>query len=324
MTPTQNWVVQLWNSIDLYFNVFLKCMIMEKINRRSFIYTSTVGLTGYAALSASGMISQGFAPATATIDKVKLGNTGLTVSRVALGTGSIGGNHQSNQTRLGMSKFVQMAHHAYDRGVHFFDTADSYGSYPFIREVFKEVPRDKVTLLGKMWTTNDPAKAEPVDKALDRFRTETGSDYFDIMLLHCMTDGKWQEDKKRYIDYFSKAKQDGIIKAVGVSCHNFEALKVAADDPWVDVILARINPFQAHMDGTPAEINALLERARKNGKGIIGMKIFGNGDRVLEKEREESITFALKKSSIHCMTLGMESVAQVDDAVDRVMRIVKS
>lgn len=297
---------------------------MEKIKRRSFIYTSAVGLTGYAALSATGLINQGFAPATATIDKVKLGNTGLTVSRVALGTGSIGGNHQSNQTRLGMSKFVQMAHHAYDRGVHFFDTADSYGSYPFIREVFKEVPRDKVTLLGKMWTTNDPAKAEPVDKALDRFRTETGSDYFDIMLLHCMTDGKWQEEKKRYIDYFSKAKQDGIIKAVGVSCHNFEALKVAADDPWVDVILARINPFQAHMDGTPAEINALLERARKNGKGIIGMKIFGNGDRVLEKEREESITFALKKSSIHCMTLGMESVAHVDDAVDRVMRIVKS
>src|SRR5659263_626897 len=100
-------------------------------------------------------------------------------------------------------------------------------------------------------------------------------------------------------------------QAVGLSCHNYEALKVAVDDPWVDVILARINPFRAHMDGSPAEINALLERARNNGKGIIGMKIFGNGDRVLETEREESITFALKKSSIHCMTLGMESIDQV-------------
>jgi predicted aldo/keto reductase-like oxidoreductase len=175
-----------------------------------------------------------------------------------------------------------------------------------------------------MWTENNPAKAEPVDKALDRFRSETGSDYFDIMLLHCMLNGKWPEEKKRYIDYFSKAKQDGIIKAVGVSCHNFEALKVAADDPWVDVILARINPFRAHMDGSPAEINAVLERARYNGKGIVGMKIFGNGDRVLDNEREESITYALKKSNIHCMTLGMESIAQVDDAVDRVMRIAKS
>jgi 1-deoxyxylulose-5-phosphate synthase len=297
---------------------------MEKINRRNFIYTSAIGLTGYAALAVTGLASQGFAPVTATVDKVKLGKTGLIVSRVALGTGSIGGNHQSNQTRLGMSKFVQMAHHAYDRGVHFFDTADSYGSYPFVREVFKEVPREKVTLLGKMWTENDPSKAEPVDKALDRFRKETGSDYFDIMLLHCMLNGNWPEEKKRYIDYFSKAKQDGIIKAVGVSCHNFEALKVAADDPWVDVILARINPFRAHMDGSPAEINAVLERARNNGKGIVGMKIFGNGDRVLDNEREASITYALKKSNIHCMTLGMESVAQVDDAVDRVMRIAKS
>jgi len=302
----------------------LKRTIMEKINRRSFIQTSAVGLASLATLTAAGFASQGFAPVTATVDKVKLGKTGLTVSRVALGTGSIGGNHQSNQTRLGLSKFVQLAHHAYDRGVHFFDTADTYGSYPFIREVFKEIPREKVTLLGKMWTYNDVSSAEPVDKALDRFRFETGSDYFDIMLLHCMMNGKWPEEKKRYIDYFSESKQKGIIKAVGVSCHNFEALKVAADEPWVDVILARINPFQSHMDGSPAEINAILEKARKNGKGIIGMKIFGNGDKILENEREESITFALKKSNIHCMTLGMESIAQVDDAVDRVMRIAKS
>ena len=308
----------------LFLIRILNRTIMEKINRRSFIYSSAVGLTGYAALTATGLSGLGFTPATATVDKVKLGNTGLTVSRIAFGTGSIGGNHQSNQTRLGMSKFVQMVHHAYDRGVCFFDTADSYGSYPFVREVFKEIPREKVTLLGKMWTENDLSKAEPVDKALDRFRTESGSDYFDIMLLHCMLNGKWPEEKKRYIDYFSKAKQMGIIKKVGVSCHNFEALKVAAEDPWVDVILARINPFRAHMDGSPAEINAVLERARNNGKGIVGMKIFGNGDRVLETEREESITFALKKSSIHCMTLGMESIAQVDDAVDRVMRIAKS
>jgi predicted aldo/keto reductase-like oxidoreductase len=297
---------------------------MDRINRRKFIYTSAVGLTGYAAISAAGIASQGFTPATAKVDQIKLGKTGLTVSRIAMGTGSIGGNRQSNQTRLGLANFVKMAHHAYDRGIHFFDTADTYGSYPFVKEVFKEVPREKVTLLGKMWTYNDPATSEPVDKALDRFRLESGCDYFDIMLLHCMTNGKWPQEKKRYIDYFSEAKQKGIIKAVGVSCHNIDALRVAANDPWVDVILSRINPFQSHMDGTPAEINGILEMARNNGKGVVGMKIFGNGDKILENEREESITFALKKSNIHCMTLGMESIGQVDDAVDRVMRILKS
>ncbi len=297
---------------------------MKKINRRDFLYTGSISLTGYAALSGAGILSQGFAPGNATVDKVKLGLTGLSVSRIAMGTGSIGGNHQSNQTRLGLPAFIKMAHHAYDRGIHFFDTADTYGSYPFVKEVFKEIPREKVTLLGKMWTYNDAANSEPVDKALDRFRKETGSDYFDIMLLHCMTNGNWHEEKKRYIEYFSEAKHKGIVKAVGLSCHNYEALKMAADDPWVDVIFARINPFQSHMDGTPAQINELLDRARVNGKGIIGMKIFGNGDKIKENEREESITFALKKTSIHCMTLGMESISQVDDAVDRVMRIVKS
>ena len=297
---------------------------MEKINRRRFLYSGALSLTGLSALSAAGILNQGFAPVNATIDQVKLGITGLTVSRVALGTGSIGGNHQSNQTRLGLPNFVQMARHAYDRGINFFDTADTYGSYPFIKEVLKDLPREKVTLLGKMWTYKDPATSEPVDKALDRFRRETGSDYFDIMLLHCMTDGNWKEEKKRYIDYFSRAKQKGIIKAVGLSCHNYEALKVAVDDPWVDVILARINPFQVHMDGTPAQINELLNRARLNGKGIVGMKIFGNGDKIKENEREESINFALKNTGIHCMTLGMESIAQVDDAVDRVIRILKS
>jgi 1-deoxyxylulose-5-phosphate synthase len=297
---------------------------MERINRRKFIYTSAVGLTGYAALNAAGLPVQGFTPVTGSIDKVRLGNSGLTVSRVAMGTGSIGGNHQSNQTRLGLANFIKMAHHAYERGIHFFDTADTYGSYPFVKKVFKEVPREKVTLLGKMWTYNDPSNSEPVDKALDRFRSETGSEYFDIMLLHCMTNGKWPEEKKRYMDYFSEAKQKGIIKAVGVSCHNIDALKVAATEPWVDIILSRINPFQSHMDGTPAEISALLEHARNNGKGIVGMKIFGNGDKILENEREESITFALKKSNIHCMTLGLESISQVDDAVERVIRILKS
>ena len=297
---------------------------MKNINRRRFLQTGAMGLTGLATLTTSSLTSFGFTPASAFVDKVKLGSTGLQVSRIAFGTGSIGGNHQSNQTRLGLPTFVKMAHHAYDRGIHFFDTADSYGSLPFVKEVFKEVPREKVTLLTKMWTYDDPTKSEAVDKALDRFRLEAGTDYFDIVLLHCMTNGKWREEKKRYIDYFSKAKQSGIIKNVGVSCHNIDALRVAADDPWVDVILSRINPFQVHMDGTTSEINAILEHARNNGKGVIGMKIFGNGDKILETEREESITYAIKKSHIHCMTLGLESIAQVDDAIDRVMRIVKS
>ncbi len=304
---------------------------MKKFNRRGFIQTSAAGLAGFTLAGAALPVSADTLPLAgsdvrlaATIDRVALGKTGLTIPRVAIGTGSIGGNQQSNQTRLGRESFVKLARHAWDRGIRFFDMADSYGSHTYVRDVLKELPREKTTLMSKMWTTDTSwQKSGDVAKTLDRFRLETGSDYFDILLMHCMVRPNWREEKKVFMEGFSEAKQKGIIKAVGVSCHNWPAMVEAADDPWVDVILARINPFGVHMDNTPEEVSALLAKAKSNGKGIIGMKIFGNGDKITEAEREESIRYALTRGNIHAMTLGMESVAQVDDAVERVMRILK-
>ncbi|MDR3062367.1 MAG: aldo/keto reductase [Dysgonamonadaceae bacterium] len=297
---------------------------MDKINRRKFIRT---GLTGVAGLSVvgSGTINLGFTvPDNLVIDKVKLGNSGLTVSRVAMGTGTVGYNKASNQTRLGMDKFVKLAHHAYERGITFYDMADGYGSHPYVGAALKTLPREKVTLLTKIWTHEEGSgKIEPVDKILDRIRTETGSDYFDIVLLHCMMKGDWNVTRRYYMDALSKAKQDGIVKALGVSCHNIDALAEAAVNPWVDVIMARLNPFGTAMDGTPEVINAILAKAKENGKGVIGMKIFGEGKHVRDDERQKSITFALTKGNIHCMTLGLESEAQLDDAVKRIMAQVK-
>ena len=120
------------------------------------------------------------------------------------------------------------------------------------------MPREKLTLMTKMWTYDEGSeKRESVSKTLDRFRQEVGTDYFDILLLHCMTKGDWAETRKFYMDGLAKAKQDGIVKAVGVSCHNWEALVEAVDNPWCDVILARLNPFQSHMDGTVEAVNEL-------------------------------------------------------------------
>ncbi len=297
---------------------------MKRIDRRNFIQTSAAGLAGLTFLGAGAVEAASPGRGKVVIDTVKLGNSGLKVPRVALGTGSIGGNQQSNQTRLGKENFVKMARHAWDRGIRFFDMADSYGSHTYVREVLKEIPREKTTLLSKMWTTDTKwQKSGDVMKTLDRFRQETSSDYFDILLMHCMVRPNWKEEKKIFIDGFLEAKEKGIVKAVGVSCHNWQAMEEAADDPWVDVILARINPFGVHMDNTPETVAALLKKAKQNGKGIIGMKIFGNGDKISENDREQSIRFAVTEGVIHSMTLGMESVAQVDDAVERVMRIVK-
>lgn len=297
---------------------------MKDLSRRDFIRTGLTGIVGVTA-ACSGLGKLNAAPREAMVDSVKLGNTGLKVSRIALGTGSRGGSKASNQTRLGMEKFVEMAQYAYDRGVRFFDMADSYGSHPYVGEAIKKMPREKITLLTKIWTYEDGSDRNiPVRESIDRYRQEIGTDYIDIVLMHCLMSGGWHKNRTHYMDGLSRAKQDGLIKAVGVSCHNWDAMAEAVDSPWVDVILARINPFQSNMDGTPDAVSDLLKRAKANGKGLIGMKIFGEGKNVSDTEREQSLKYALTDANIHCMTLGMESIAQIEDAVDRVMKLAKA
>ena len=292
------------------------------MNRRKFIRTGLTGLAGFSVIGSRSMNLNFNLSGTLTVDKVKLGDSGLTVSRIAMGTGSHGYNKSSDQTRLGMDKFVELAHHAYDCGINFFDMADGYGSHPFVGNAIKTLPREKLILLTKVLTSEDGSnRIEPFEKTIDRFRSETGSDYFDIMLMHYLTKGDWNENRKYYMDAFSKAKQDGIVKAVGISCHNIDALAEAAVNPWVDVIMARINPFGTAMDGTPDEVKAILATAKKNGKGVIGMKIFGEGKHITDDERQRSIKYAFTEGNIHCMTLGLESNAQMDDAIERVMKL---
>jgi aryl-alcohol dehydrogenase-like predicted oxidoreductase len=297
---------------------------MKKTNRREFLQTGAAGLAGLAAITA-GFADPGNIPAAESVDVVKLGYTGLKVPRVAFGTGSAGWEKVSNQTRLGYKKFVELSQYAYDRGIRFFDTADMYGSHPYVREALKVIPRENVTIMTKFMTYGHEGwyTVEPFETSLDRFRKEVGTDYFDILLLHCMMNNKWPTEYRKFMDGLSDAKQKGIIKTVGISCHDLGAMKEAAVNPWVDVLLARINYKGPKMDGTPEEVMQVLETARKNGKGVIGMKVFGMGELVKEDQREKSLNFVIKSGNVHCMTLGLESKEQVEDAVNRVMRIVK-
>lgn len=293
---------------------------MKPISRRHFIQA---GLIGAAAIS-TGLGNTVYANSKITqIDKVKLGKTGLIVPRLAMGTGTHGGNQSSDMTRMGLENWVKLARYAHERGVSFYDAADLYGSHHNVKAILKEVPREKATLLSKIWTRTEKWNPDAPMKTLDRFRMETGSDYFDIMLLHCMTNDKWQEEKKPYIEALSEAKQKGIIKTLGVSCHNFEALKLAVNDPWVEVILARINPEGLVMDATTDEVMAVLKKAHDSGKGIIGMKIFGEGKMVEESRREKSLQYVMGSKNVDCMTIGMTTTEQIDEAVNRIMRIAK-
>src|SRR6266850_809359 len=165
-------------------------------------------------------------------DTVTLGKTGIQTSRLAMGTGTVGVGHHSHQTALGINGLSDLLLNGYDRGLRFFDSADSYGSHPHVAEALKHVPREKVTVLTKTWA-RDAASARA---DLDRFRRELGTDQIDICLMHCLTEGDWTERFKGVMDVLSEAKQKGIIRAHGCSCHSIEALRRQGhhrhENPW--------------------------------------------------------------------------------------------
>jgi 1-deoxyxylulose-5-phosphate synthase len=246
-------------------------------------------------------------------DEVVLGKTGIRTSRLAMGTGTIGFGGASNQTRLGTSPLTRLLLDGYnDNGLRFFDSADSYGSHPYVAEALKHIPRDKVVVLTK----TDTRDAAGVRADLDRFRKELGVDYIDIVLIHCVTEGDWTTRYSGVMDVLSEAKQKGVIRAHGVSCHSLPALKAAAASPWVEVDLVRLNPIGSHMDADPATVISVIKQMRAQGKGIIGMKILGQGD--LREKPAEAIRYALGTGVLDAFTIGAESQKEQNNLIQRV------
>jgi 1-deoxyxylulose-5-phosphate synthase len=282
------------------------------LKRREFlnVAVSGVGAAWLASRSFAALpsISQRFHAS----DTVVIGKTGIRTSRLAMGTGTVGSGHHSHQTALGVKGLSELLLNGYDHGLRFFDAADSYGSHPHVAEALKRVPRDKVTVLTKTWA-RDPKTAR---EDLDRFRRELGTDYIDICLMHCLTEGNWTEQYRGVMDVLSEAKQKGTIRAHGCSCHSIEALRAAAKSPWVDVDLVRINPVGAHMDADPATVITVIREMRASGKGIIGMKILGQGE--MRNRQDEALKFALGLGLLDAFTIGAESKAEQDDLVRRI------
>jgi diketogulonate reductase-like aldo/keto reductase len=229
-----------------------------------------------------------------------------------MGTGTIGYNHHSNQTALGMDGLPRLLLNGYDHGLRFFDAADSYGSHPYVAKALKQVSRDKVTVLTKTWA-RDPRTARA---DLDRFRKELGTDYLDVCLMHCLTEPDWTDRYRGVMDVFSEAKEKGIIRAHGCSCHTIEALRAAAKSPWVEIDLARINPIGSHMDADPNTVVSVLRGMRASGKAVVGMKILGQGD--MRTRQNEALTYALSLGVLDAFTIGAESIAEQEDLIRRI------
>jgi aryl-alcohol dehydrogenase-like predicted oxidoreductase len=246
-------------------------------------------------------------------DEVVLGKTGIRTSRLAMGTGTVGFGGGSNQTRLGTDRVSRLLIDGYqENGLRFYDTADSYGSHPYVAAALKHVPRDKVTVMTKT-DTRDP---DGVRDDLDRFRRELGTDYIDIVLIHCVTEGDWTTRYRGVMDVLSEAKQKGTIRAHGVSCHSIQALRAAAASPWVEVDLVRLNPIQSHMDAEPDTVISVIKQMRASGKGIIGMKILGQGD--LRSRPSDALRYALGTGVLDAFTIGAESQAEQTDLTRRI------
>lgn len=295
-------------------------------SRRGFLKSAASGAGLLAAAPALARAAQE-APAGRFAGNavVPLGKTGLKVSRLAQGTGYNGYNRSSEQTRAGKESFDRLLRHGIDEGVTFIDMADLYGSHPFVRDVIRGLPRDKFVLLSKVWprkenwvTPSGGAKAE-----LERFRKELDTDRVDICLIHCMLNDKWATEYERIRDELSELKDKGVVKAVGVSCHDFGALKVAAEHPWVDVIFARINHkggAEYSCDASAPELAEVLKTARANGKAVVGMKIFGAGKLVKPEEKQESLKFVFENGLVDAITIGMTEPKQVDDTLQNMAR----
>ena len=291
-----------------------------QIDRRKFIAALAAGTAHlmFAPLFANQTTSFSLDP----LQKIRLGKSGIETTLLGMGTGVHGGNRTSFLTRQDQLKSISTIVHAYNRGIRFFDLADTYGTHGLMKEALPEMNRDELTLISKIWTRGGgiPEQERPdADVVVDRFRKELNTDMIDLIQLHCMVDGQWTDSEKKQMDILENLKAKGIIRAHGTSVHSLEAMQHAAETDWVDVLHARINPYGIAMDRKdPQEVIDVLKQLHQSGKGIIGMKLIGDGQYKDDDEKiNHSLKFVLGLQVVDMIIVGFETSDQIDNYLDR-------
>lgn len=299
------------------------------LNRRHFLKTSAA-LAGTALLG-SWSWGQSNAPAAGTsavrtaTDQVTLGKTGIKLSRLGIGTGS---NNGRVQLADGKAAFVDLIHYAYDHGITYIDTAQSYATFDVIGDAIKGLPREKLFIQSKV-----DGRPEDALTVIDRHRKVFNTDYVDSLLVHCMTRGQWTDEWKRVMEAFDQAQEKKWIRAKGVSCHSLPALRAGVTADWSQVHLVRVNPQGSYTDtednrwtsrgNDVAPVLEQIKSMREKGRGVIGMKICGNGTFTNPEDREKSIRFAMAHKEIDAVVIGFKNRAEIDEGIERINRALK-
>jgi hypothetical protein len=297
------------------------------MKRRDFL-KSTIAASALSAGSALPLLPAQSGIKRSATDWVTLGNSGVKVTRLAFGTGTFGGRIQRE---LSQDDFTRMVRHAYDRGIRFFETADSYREMPQrLAIALKGIPRDSYRLMTKMrWRDEKNPK-----ETIDRFRKDLNSEYFDILLIHCVRQPRWPQELEAMRDAFSEAKQRKVIVAHGASAHGLLPLRDFPGNRWLDVALLRINhdgtrmdtlgPENADATGNVGEVTRSISAIHGQGTGVLGMKLVGEGRFTSPEQREKALRYVMGLGTVDAVTIGYKNTAEIDEAIERMDRALNT
>ena len=286
---------------------------MPHATRREFLKT---GLAA-SAFAVTGSLPLKAMPATAT-DWVTLGKSGVKVTRLAFGTGSFSGQVQRE---LGQDGFTRLVRYAYDRGIRFFETAESYGEmHRMLGIALKGIPRDSYRLMSKVTTRQG---VDPQQK-FDELRKLANTEYFDIMLLHWQHTSTWPADTSRWQDEILEAESKKVVVSHGASVHGLPALRQVPANKWLDIAMIRVNHKGTRMDaedyntdglGNVSEVVSHVRETREQGMGVISMKLVGEGT-FSREDRRAAMKFAFRNAGVDCVTVGYKNTGEIDEAIE--------
>jgi aryl-alcohol dehydrogenase-like predicted oxidoreductase len=289
---------------------------MAHYSRRYFLKS---GLA-VAAFAGARSLPLKAARETAT-DWIRLGKSDVKVTRLAFGTGTLGGRIQRE---LGQEQFTRLVRHAYDRGIRFFETAESYHEmHKMLGVALEGIPRDSYRLMSKVTTREG---VDPIQK-IDELRKLADTEYFDVMLLHWQHAATWPEDSKRWQDGILEAQEKHAVIGHGASVHGLPALRQVPGNKWLQVAMIRMNHQGVRMDaedynteglGNVSEVVTHVRQVRKQGMGVISMKLVGEGEFTTREDRRAAMRYAFRNAGVDCVTVGYKNTAEIDEAIENV------